>query len=575
MGKVFEVAAKHVMVPIGATPNDFLFHGKEERFVESNHLDQVVVVEAEDKVPIAMTYDAIKNGLRVNYAGRTIFPIVHNVNAECRHFGRCEERDIWLVAVYGSGVKAKTYFYGDAMQQDAQPDAKKIVRAVQVPCVDERGKMIDAWYVPKDQDEYDDFVKHIDENVDAKMIIKGMEMWLLRKKTVERAIFVSKVEFVEETYEWLVPVIQKVKKLDDVVVWRDLVADAAIPSEMEGFILTSALFFSYEGYAAINLLLIGQPGKGKSFQLDVFAYLMGTMCHNMAESTPKGLVYSHSTRGSDDLAGKPGILYRERDVALLNEFMRLIGDTKMHASANDEARRVLSALNDAVEKKKNRSRSSGNVTATGTVVCSIMTSDNDYDAVLRPFMKAMMDDASYIRRYAYLRISKDTELRGAKGARPANWRKALDALLLRKGLSVIAWRGLMRYWRKLIPRAMESIASSQFADVRDYAAQEYRRAALEAAGLTELDLLDTSSMAPTFARVLEGDMRQNAEALLICAVIMNATFKADGLVERFECGVEQVDFSKGAMLRLIEDFMRDLKPLLQEEMIRERGVRRI
>jgi hypothetical protein len=572
----YDLSARRIVVPEGVTSNDYIFNPKgKDVLIESNHNGEVIVIGKEQGLLGDMSYDEAKMGIRTKYAGRTIFPVVECFETMVTHFGRVVVGEHWLVAAYGTGGRVKQYFLGDNMLklQDSQPDAMKRALMATINSVDEEGRFLVLHVLLEKRGDEEFLRKHVEYGVE-KIIVKGMDFWTGKGSSLVHQCVATHVEFVAEKYERVPKIVQKLKSIADVSVWRDLRTGQLIPSELEAFIILAALFFYHEGYAALNLIVVGSPGAGKSHQLDTFAYLIGNKSHNMPETTLKGLIYSHAKEGL------PGILYRERFAAFLNEFMRMVGEARSKAQQHEDARRILTSLNDAVEKKRDRSRSSGLGQAEGTVACSILTSDNDYPSVVGPFMKAMIDDISYMRRYSYLKLSKETAKRGKMSARPPDWRKATDALLAANHLGKGKWYELMRYWRSVVPYALEQIPEETMCKIREYARGCLIENVRKVCSRGDLgDFEDVEKMgegSATIGMLLEADFNQMALALLVSHVVMNSTFLCDEEaypVLRVE--QESVDVAKAALDRLIGDLFAELSPYVKERMSAEYGVQRV
>ena len=462
----YTVNAGDLEIPEGITPNEFIFgdKDKEKAVLHIHQKDQLVVVKRGDKL-LDYRYDALKKQIRSRYKGQTVFPIVENERELLEPLGTVRFVTQWLLGV----LDDRMYFHGDTPRVEVSFDDAKIADMALIDCKTEKGRPCSLFVIVDSLDDRK-FVKDAVSKPGNRLSVTGMNCWIKKGNSgMEKHIIASRMEVLEETFVDIKEIFPKIRSVKDVCVWRDLVKDTIIPSEIEAAILTSSLFFSYEGYAAINLIMLGEPACGKSHQMDTFAYLLGTKNHNCTETTLKGLIFSHAEKG-----GMPGILYRERFVALLNEFVRIVGNVAARReTVNEEVRRMLSSLNDAVEKKRDRSRSSGKVEgADATMICSMITSDNYYPSVVGPFVSAMMEDSSYLRRYSFLMLSDGTHTRGRSHSKVVDWRKSTDQLLFKRGIKPFQWGKLMSYWRSQIPDAMRRLDLSLYQKFGDKYAKD-------------------------------------------------------------------------------------------------------
>lgn len=556
--------AQVIEVPEASSANDFIFNTNSSVMVLTNHNEEIVVMRRQGGGLICdVGYDAMKFGLRTNHAGRTVFPVVVNKRARLTHFGVMSVEDTWLVATY---LPDKTYFFGDGMQRgrDTAPDAMKAAKLAKIACVDENGEQMNLLVVVQEKHDEAWLQKVVQYRETTYFRVEGMEFQLGAKGFLERWLIATSVELEEEGYADIPEVVPYVRKVDDVVVWRDLIRGNAVPSTVEAYIITSAIFFSYEGYAALNLMIIGSPGSGKSFQLDCIGYLANAPCYNMEETTLKGLVFSHAKQG------RLGILYRERFVALLNEFVRIIGQSR-NAAVYDDARRLLSTLNDAVEKKRGRSRSSGNVEGSSAhMVCSLLSSDNDYPQTLGTFLKALLEDQSYMRRYALLRLSKETVAKGKATTRPADWRGHLDELLYRRGLGGGKWLRLMKFWRSQVPDALKAIPYARMEEMRNFVVEERDRYLVklffgEQASFALYEVAPVDTLPLLFLRLKEVDFTQLSTACLLSACIMGSTFRTQGVqMPVVVYDGRDMMIAKRMVQRLVGDMFELLRPYIME-----------
>lgn len=559
---VYTVETVRIDVEEGMKP-EAIFYNAKDKMTETNHVGKVVVIgnkEHEKNVPVTLSYDAVKKELRQNYNMHTIFPIVENTVEVLKPVGTFSTEYQWLC----SSHEEKLYFHGDNPNIDVTPEKQKFEEVAIIPCIGETSKITNVYFIINGKEDK----KFLEENVKYKdgisFFAKGMETWNRVGKNVTRNFFVSRAEIIEEDFSDIPKIVTKANKIHDVCVWTDLRNYNMIPSEVEAQIITGSLFFSYEGFAAINLLITGAPGCGKSFQLDVFAHLVDTECHNCAETTLKGLVFSHAEKG-----GSPGILYRERFVALLNEFIRIIGSSKKEAQ-KDAVRRLLTTLNDAVEKKKNRSRSSGYVQgASVSMVASMMSSENNYPHTMGPFAEALLNDASYMRRYAILLVSEETENRGRNVYKVPDWREAVQKMLLYRGLGHGKWYRLMRYMRAEAKNMLPKLSVENVMKIKNYAEEtkdeKIRRMFLQE-GQNELVIVPRSKEETVYAMLKEANFEQLSVACLCTSVVMNSVFRQKKEeFPVFEEKEEDVEQAKKMVNRLISDVFEMLRPYVEEE----------
>ena len=568
---VYRIEAKELEVPEGMSTNDFLFNNPKDEavLIASNHKDELVVVRRGTLIN-DMRYEELKPGMRKVYKGKTIFPILEN------EFEILESLDIsptfttqWIVATHGD----KMFFHGDKPRCEETFDGSKIVDLAVVRCKTIKGRLCHLYVVINDEKERE-FVKNALKKAGNRLHVSGMNAWVnAQGQTMEKHIIASKITIEEENFDDLKTIFPKINSLNDVCVWRDLKKDTMIPSDVESAILTGALFFSYEGVAAINLIMLGSPACGKSHAMDTFAELIGTKNHNCTETTLKGLIFSHAEKG-----GMPGILYRERFVALLNEFVRIVGNVAAKKeSVQEEVRRMLSSLNDAVEKKSGRSRSSGKVEgADATMVCSMITSDNEYPNTIGPFVNAMLEDPSYLRRYAFLRLSKETEERGGKHSKVVDWRAETKKLLYKKGIHPERWAKLMSYWRSLIPEGMTKFNLDNCQIIaKKYVDEKIDDVFFSGAMLTKENISNFKDADSLHLLLREVSMYQLAVACTVCAGIITSTFKSKK--EEFPLmknSKEAELLGKQMFERLVDDLFALMKPYIDArilESIQEEG----
>ena len=315
-----------------------------------------------------------------------------------------------------------------------------------------------------------------------------------------------------------------------------------------------------------------------TFTMDVFAYLMNTTVHAMEQSTLKGLVFSHQggeVRGAS--FGQKGILLREKYVALLNEFLRVVVRSQQKAAHKDEMSRLFASLNDAVERKKNRARSSGNVSdAEGFCTCSMLTTDNDFEQLIKPFAFTMFEDSSYLRRYSILRLSKETERKG-KLAKVGivSWKNVVDRYVKDAGLGSGRWARLMRFWRSQILECMsvcDFMNITRFADIkRDMLVNKYMYG-----GRKPVSYGDDATVSMTYNTLMQADFSQLAQSCLVSAVIMGSTFRAKGGRPVLEQKQEDNVLAARMFIRLVEDMFKVIGPYIPMYVqANEVGVRRV
>lgn len=559
---------KVVEVPKGASSRDFLFNNAEEKLINSNHTDQVVLIRGEKNKLVDLSFDEMKERLREKYPGKTIFPIIDNREEIFKPVGMVEFTWEYIVMIE-SGDKKRTFFLGDSPRLEATPQNAKIVRLGKVPVVSDEGIFAQLCFIVDDEKEKKEIENIIRYGNELRLQTKGMDAWVKKSGAEAKRLFVaSSFTVVEETYDDLIQPLQQVFNINHMSVWKDLDSNMPIPSYVEASIIMAALFFYYEGFAAINLLVLGKPGCGKSFLLDTFAYLIGTHNHNCMETTLKGLVFSHAEKG-----GVYGVLYRERFVALLNEFMRIVSGARKEAG-KDDVRRLLSTLNDAVEKKKNRSRSSGLVAgAEATMICSMITSDNYYPSVVDSFLQAMLDDPSYMRRYAFLKLSEETQNKGSNFTRVTDWRRSTDKWMSRRNLGEGKWYKILRFWRYQVRESMDAVDARPFIK---YAKQ------LKEARLKKIFFQDgerqqfdrNSDLVDLYNMTGEADFSQLAVACACSAAIMGSTFRNDDLaLPKVKMTVEDETLAYAMIARLVGDMMDLLVSAVQKKLSAGSGLR--
>jgi len=232
-----------------------------------------------------------------------------------------------------------------------------------------------------------------------------------------------------------------------------------------------------------------------------------------------------------------------------------------------------------VEKKRDRSRSSGKVEgADATMICSMITSDNYYPSVVGPFVSAMMEDSSYLRRYSFLMLSDGTHTRGRSHSKVVDWRKSTDQLLFKRGIKPFQWGKLMSYWRSQIPDAMRRLDLSLYQKFGDKYAKDKVDALFFKGGINK----ETIKMYPDLEKIYivlgEINLYQLIVACMVSAVIMQSTFnekKEEFPVLRFTKEAE--DLGKDMFTRLVDDLFDLMKPYVESKVAEESkgGVRRV
>lgn len=567
----FELVRKNLKVPVGSSVRDFLFKEKFEDLVTTNHNDELMVVSSEDDMLLKISYDEVKQEIRRKFSSHTVFPIVENFFVSCVPIGTVRFEEKWVISI---SPENEVHFFGDSPKFDVQTEIKQAFFAYVPAIMKGAAHLIHLW-IPIEESEkqlFQDIVKSEEIIFNARGMVISHSV--PRINTVQRWVLVSRIGFEREKYDDIGSIVKCVHSVKDVVVWRDYKTGRSVPSDVEASIITAGLFFCAEGFAAFNMLVIGAPATGKTFMLDCAAYLMGTTVHAMEQSTLKGLVFSHQggeTRGSG--FGQKGILFREKFVACLNEFLRVVVRSQQRAAHKDEMSRLFASLNDAVERKKNRARSSGNVVdAEGFCSCSMITTDNDFPMLIQPFAFTMFEDASYLRRYSILRLSKETEVRGqiAK-VLGVPWKQAVDGYLSGIGLGGGRWARLMRFWRSQVSECMRSfdfLNIVRFANVKKKVIID----ALVYRGAKPVFTDDFTFM--TYQTMMQADFTQLAVACQVSAIIMGSTFRAKEGYPVLERRYEDNVLATRMLVRLMEDMFKVIGDHLPRYIQVNDGVRR-
>jgi hypothetical protein len=569
----YELQRVDIKIPEGVSARDYLFKQNSLQLIKTNHDDQIAVVSSEKGIDLALSYEEVKAELRQKMSQYTIFPLVENCTLSCLPLGQVVFERRWTIAIT---PKNENYFFGDAPRLEMQPVIKDCMFAIMPVIVVGTSKKL-LLFVPIDDSER---VVMADNAKIENMIFEIRGMFISRSvaknQSVEEWVIVSKIHFVREKFEDIGSVVACVNSVNDVSVWRDHKTGVMVPSEVEAAIVTSALFFCVEGFATFNMLVIGRPGTGKTHQADVFGHLMGTTLHNMEQSTLKGLVFSHQGDSAKSGFGQKGILLRERYVALLNEFLRVVVRSQQKAAHKDEMSRLFATLNDAVERKKNRSRSSGNVVdAEGYCSCSMLTTDNDFPHLIGPFAHTMLEDPSYLRRYSILRLSDETETRGEFAKVGVfDWQSALTHHLASKGLAGGRWARLMRFWRSQVPVALKKF---DYLNIARYAKVKKKmllrkwfygdREPVSFGGVDQTAIL--------YQTVMQADFSQLAVSCQASAIIMGSTFRSKGSYPELTRTHDDDVLATRMITRLMEDLFKVIGPYIAEHIQMNEGVRRI
>jgi len=557
----------NLQVPKGTYARDFLFKQNCMQLIKTNHDAELIVVESDDAKPLSLSYEEIKQEIRKKFTSHTVFPVVENVEYSCIPIGEVRFEEKWVIAITPDN---KIFFFGDQPRVEMQAEMKSAMFACVPVWVKGTSKVVLLWIVVDECERqvFQDMVK----SEEVVFEVRGMSVPVsMGRQQVQEWIVATKIKFEHEKYDDIHTIVKCVNSIKDVVLWRDYKTLQQVPDDVEAYLMHAALFFCCEGYATFNMLIIGGAGTGKTFCLDTYAYLMNTTVHAMEQSTLKGLVFSHSGegdrgRGSEGKGfGQKGVLLREKYVALLNEFLRVVVRSQQRAAHKDEMSRLFASLNDAVERKKNRARSSGNVSdAEGFCTCSMMTTDNDYPQLIQPFAYTMFEDSSYLRRYSILRLSKETEERG-KMAKVGivNWKSSIDKYLLLKGLGHGRWARLMRFWRSQVSTCLASfdyLNIVRFAEVRKRTLiDKYMYGGRVPVSFGNQD--DTSSMLHNI--LMQADFTQLAISCQASAIIMNSTFRASGrpvLERKYEDNV----LAAKILMRLMDDMFKVIGPHMQK-----------
>jgi hypothetical protein len=573
----YALVRKNMTVPTGVSARDFLFKQNGLQLIMTNHDAELVVVESEDAKTLGLSYDEIKREIREKFSSHTVFPIVENVEMKGVPVGTVSFEERWVVAL--SSHEKKMYFFGDNPRSDSQSESKKVVFAYVPIQIKGTARMAYLWVVVDDEERavLQDAVKREGVIFD----IKGMSILYMvpGKQTAQEWVLATKIHFEHEKYDDIGSITKCVNSIGDVTLWRDYKNLSMVPDEVEAAIVTSGLFFAAEGFATFNMLVIGSPGCGKTFQMDVFAHELGTTVHAMEQSTLKGLVFSHQggeVRGSG--FGQKGVLLREKYVALLNEFLRVVVRAQQKAAQKDEMSRLFASLNDAVERKKNRARSSGNVMdAEGYCSCSMMTTDNDFPQLIQPFAFTMFEDSSYLRRYSILRLSTDTE-RCGKMAKVGivNWKASIDKYLATVGLGGGRWARLMRFWRSQVTECL-SMPDIDYTNIVRFA-EVKKRVMLKKVIYQGREPVSFGMDDPTgmlYYTMLQADFSQLAISCQASAIIMGSTFRANGTYPKLERHYEDNVLATKMLIRLIEDMFKVIGPYVPKYVEQNSGVKRI
>jgi hypothetical protein len=154
-----------------------------------------------------------------------------------------------------------------------------------------------------------------------------------------------------------------------------------------------------------------------------------------------------------------------------------------------------------------------------------------------------------------------------------DWRKATEALLVKKGLSKVAWAELMKYARSLIPHVMTHvIESGAEGEVRKYARERYVQTILKMAGLQEVPEKTRSGY---IEAILGVSMDAFIEAMLVVAVVLRSIYEANGLVQNIVCTDDELKLAKDCF----DLFMKSYEELFGVYLVQgfveaERGIQR-
>lgn len=563
MRTLYELQARKVKVtPEGV--NDQLFNTRDEHIIKSNHDDELLHICSNDGELLEYEYDTAREGLREHYHGRTVFPIIENFERELRLLSASvdvKRESRWIVAAYDTQM----YFFGDNPNVDLQPKRRKIMDFVELVFIDHEGVPFHVDVPIQSTKQYQEMKSVIESGKDLKFRVRGMEFSVQVGKKVQNHVIPVLVEVEREDFSGVFSAVPYLREVNDVILWKDLETDTMIPTDVEAYLIMGSIFFYKEGVAPFNLLVFGSPGSGKSFHMDLIAKQCNTKNHNCEETTIKGLIWSHHE------GGRAGVLYREKFVALLNEFVRIVGAREAYKST-EEARRLLSALNDAVEKKPNRARSSGLVSdSTHMMRCSLLTSDNDYRAVIEPLMRAMVNDASYMRRYSFLKLSQRTEKKGTRVAETSygvDPDRVVEKLLQKRSLGAGRWYELMQLWRAQVSDAIEVVAPTirnhVNAFVQAYWQEKVKR---------RYPFVSDEGAPVEVLNLLHARFGAHALACLTTTCIMNSTFRTgDAVHPKLTLELEDELMALKMVTRLMDDFFQYISTEVDEAV--SQGVRR-
>jgi hypothetical protein len=205
--------------------------------------------------------------------------------------------------------------------------------------------------------------------------------------------------------------------------------------------------------------------------------------------------------------------------------------------------------------------------------------DNDYSYLIRPLFSMMLEDASYFRRYSYLKLSSETELRGKRAkVGVMNWRSALNQHMIKKSLGSGRWMRMMRFWRSQIKDAFafDIMNIVRFAEVhkRKWITKLFEKHVAQVSSLQMQQ--DTMSVPARMAYdMLQGaDFAQLAVACAYSSIIMGSTYRTHSGLPVLHRRTEDDQRAARMLMRLMDDMFTMMQPVLDSWIKERQGVQR-